>query len=142
MTRGNIKKSSVALSVLNVVFGEKKQIATALCGRPALGAAKVGKRTVRPRRRLRGVSRAAPLGVGVHVGDYQQVFIIGASLAGVLASRKPFEAVLALQPKSGWVSKNFSNRRAGPSQNPKLGQKASAIFVKTFRSVFWRCSAT
>ena len=87
MTRGNIKKSSVALSVLNVVFGEKKQIATALCGRPALGAAKVGKRTVRPRRRrLRRVSGAAPLGVGVHVGDYQQVFIIGASPAGVLTS--------------------------------------------------------
>ena len=81
----------MALSVLTSVFGKTPpiacQIATAFHGRPVLGAAQVGQADVRPRRRrLQGVSGAAPLGVGVHVGDYQQVFIIGASPAGVLTS--------------------------------------------------------
>ena len=77
-------------------------------------------------------------------GDYQQVFIIGASPAGVLTSQNLLEAVLALQPKSGWVTENFSNRLGpfGPPPKPKGGRKASAISVKTFRSMSLRCSAT
>ena len=76
-------------------------------------------------------------------GDYQQV-IIGASPAGVLTSQNLLEAVLALQPKSGWVTENFSNRLGpfGPPPKPKGGRKASAISVKTFRSMSLRCSAT
>ena len=46
-------------------------------------------------------------------GDYQRVYIIGASPAGVLTSQNLLEAVLVLQPRVVGFRKNFSNHRAG-----------------------------